>query len=109
MGASAVLLTVESGRSEGSYTFVCPLCEETIEKRADRKVVMLLLSAGVEVREVSRGVLETRELPPQATLDEALPEDGRPCGPPLTVDDLIEFHFLLEDDEWLDDLAEASE
>ncbi len=109
MGAAAVLLTVEAGRAEGSYSFVCPVCEQTIEKRADRKVVMLLLSAGVEVQEVGQTAQKTVERPRQATLEEALPPDPQPEGPPLTVDDLIDFHFLLEDDSWLEDLANAGE
>jgi len=65
----------------------------TIEKPADRKVVALLLSAGVELED-------------QASLDMGEPveftviEPHRP-GPALTIDDLITFHFLLLDDQEL--------
>lgn len=103
MGASSVVLRVESGQSEGSYTFVCPVCEDTIEKRADRKVVMLLLSAGVEVREVGQLSLQTEVAPPEELFEEILEPspESRPAGAAFTVDDLIDFHFLLEDDDWL--------
>jgi hypothetical protein len=100
MGAAAVVLTVVSGTTEGSYTFVCPVCDDRVDKHADRKVVMLLLSAGVEVRE------RIENHPSQQTLDTAAPE-GRPDGPPLTVDDLIDFHFLLEREDWLEDLLRS--
>ena len=30
----------------------------------------------------------------------------RPDGPPLTADDLLDFHFLLNEDGWFDRLAE---
>jgi len=103
MGASSVLLRVETGQNEGSYTFVCPVCEDTIEKRADRKVVMLLLSAGVEVHEAGQLSLQTETAPLEGAFEELLqpsPEPG-PGGPPFTVDDLIDFHFLLADDTWL--------
>jgi hypothetical protein len=106
MGATAVLLTVESGGAEGCYSFVCPVCEDTVEKRADRKVVMLLLSAGVEVQEVAQLSLP-QETPAQTAAGAApqaapvRPSASRvPDGPPLTTDDLIDFHFLLQRDDW---------
>ncbi len=90
MSPEAVLLSVRDIAGEGSYRFSCPECRTTVEKHADRKVVALLLSAGVELD-------EGREPAPVAT---ALYEE-RPVGPPFTVDDVITFHFLLEDDEEL--------
>lgn len=114
MAAAAVLLTVESGKSEGSYSFVCPVCEDTIEKYADRKVVMLLLSAGVEVQEVGQ-----LALPVDAPAGRHGRASGHPAGageaqdedeqPPLTIDHLIDLHFLLERDDWLDQLIAAHE
>jgi hypothetical protein len=62
----------------------------TIEKPADRKVVALLLSAGVELDDEA-GVGAEEE--PEHNVIEA----HRP-GPPLTIDDLITFHFILQDD-----------
>jgi hypothetical protein len=94
MSPEAVLLSVRDIAGEGSYRFSCPECRTTVEKPADRKVVALLLSAGVELDE---GRNEPSAIP---EMDESLYEE-RPDGPPFTVDDIITFHFLLEDDELL--------
>lgn len=85
MEASLVLLTLHGQEGEGTYSFVCPVCEEVVEKRADRKIVTLLRSAGVE----------TTSRPAVAEV-----EDTRPGGAPFTPDDLIDFHFLLQGDDW---------
>jgi hypothetical protein len=113
MGAASVLLVVEAGTSEGTYRFVCPGCEDTIQKRADRKVVMLLLSAGVEVREVSREVVNMDHpsvRSSQPSFEEALGKDmvATPEEPALTLDDLIDFHFMLQDDGWFEELARSA-
>ncbi len=90
MEARAITLNVRDEDGEGTYSFTCPVCSESVEKPADRKVVMLLLSAGVDVTRIDTPVL-TAEL--------------RPEGPPLTADDLIDFHFLLEGEDWFRQLA----
>jgi predicted RNA-binding Zn-ribbon protein involved in translation (DUF1610 family) len=99
MGPESILLQVTRGGREGTYRFTCPTCMDAVEKRADRKIVALLVSAGVDV--AGRGTLtETREL-----FDDE-PEDPRgalPRGPALTIDDLIDFHFKLEDDGYIQD------
>ncbi|HEX9823728.1 MAG TPA: hypothetical protein VGB51_04955 [Actinomycetota bacterium] len=100
MGASSVVLTVEEGHTEGMYSFVCPQCAETVEKRADRKVVMLLLSAGVEVQETPRFDIPLGHPSMQPARDDLE-------GPPFTADDLIDFHFLLEQGDWLEQLLKA--
>jgi predicted RNA-binding Zn-ribbon protein involved in translation (DUF1610 family) len=94
MSPEAILLSIRDRAGEGSYRFACPTCTHTIEKPADRKVVALLLSAGVELDEQRREAEE-------AARDEMAALEPRPDGPPLSVDDLITFHFLLEDDEEL--------
>ena len=94
MGPEAILLSIRDRAGEGSYRFSCPSCAHTVEKPADRKVVALLLSAGVE--------LDGEE--PRTSAEPAPSHEDmerRPGGPPFTVDDLIGFHFLLEDDEAL--------
>lgn len=101
MGSSSVVLTVEEGRTEGRYSFICPQCTETVEKRADRKVVMLLLSAGVEVQEVPRLEMPVTHPSMMAPARDDLD------GPPFTTDDLIDFHFLLERNDWLEQLLSA--
>lgn len=93
MGAQAILLNVRESDGEGTYSFSCPVCDETVEKPADRKVVMLLLSAGVDVSQTA------------ALLQE---EEIKPLGPPLTTDDLIDFHFLLEREDWFSRLTASA-
>ena len=81
---------------EGTYRFDCPTCMEPVEKRADRKIVALLVSAGVDVSGRSAGGTEEMFEP---ELD--LPEDPRgplPPGPAFSIDDVIDFHFKLEDE-----------
>ncbi|HYU58967.1 MAG TPA: hypothetical protein VEO00_13105 [Actinomycetota bacterium] len=69
-------------RPEGSaYRFDCPLCEEQVEKRADRKVVALLLSAGVVLEEAN----------------------GLP--PAFTPADALELRSLLDDQGFVDRLT----
>jgi hypothetical protein len=116
MGAAAVLLTVPQGSPEGTYSFVCPSCRETIEKHADRKVVMLLLSAGVEVQEVEQLTFQAEsEIDSRRSHPAGKGGDGdtavkeRSEAPPFTVDDLIDFHFMLRDDSWFRQLIAASE
>ncbi|HXF57747.1 MAG TPA: hypothetical protein VNO34_09330 [Actinomycetota bacterium] len=100
----AVSLSVESPGRDGVYRFTCPRCGELVEKPADRKIVALLLSAGVEFEGArhpqgrgrpgsggSGGPGEPRRPWPEA----------RPGGPPFTADDVIDFHLLLWDDERL--------
>jgi hypothetical protein len=97
MSPESILLSIRDLAGEGSYRFSCPNCQGTIEKPADRKVVALLLSAGVELAEpaVGQGVLEDVAEPSQSN------PEVRPSGAPFTVDDLIAFHFLLKDDDKL--------
>ena len=49
MGPESILLSVRANGREGSYRFTCPECEDAVEKRADRKIVALLVSAGVDI------------------------------------------------------------
>ena len=89
MGPESIVLCVH-GEGEGTYSFVCPVCSEDVEKQADRKIVSLLVSAGVSVA----GGLSAAPVP----------ADDHPGLAPLTMDDLIQFHFLLEDEGYLDQL-----
>jgi predicted RNA-binding Zn-ribbon protein involved in translation (DUF1610 family) len=106
MGPESILLSVRSNGREGSYRFTCPECEDAVEKRADRKIVALLVSAGVDI---DRGDdLSSRH--PELFDDERTPPIERaPDGPAFTPDDVIEFHYLLEDDTYIREfLAERS-
>jgi hypothetical protein len=87
MGPDQIQLMLEDDGSEGTYSFECPNCADPVSKQADRKIVALLVSAGVFVAQ------DTPAPEPQFTEhDEA---------PPFTVDDLIAFHEMLADDSFL--------
>src|ERR1700675_1571773 len=49
MGPQAILLSVRQNGREGSYRFTCPSCSDDGEKRADPKIVAVLVSAGVDI------------------------------------------------------------
>lgn len=104
MGPEAISLSVRASGREGSYRFTCPRCDDPVEKRADRKIVALLVSAGVD--------LEPRGSAPGTDLlfdqEPAQPLERSPGGPAFTIDDVIEFHFLLEDDRYLRDFLAGS-
>lgn len=74
------------------YQFECPLCSEEIQKPADDRVVQLLISGGVPatVWELPQEVRESHD------------------GPPLTTDDLLDFHILLEQPDWFDSLLRVA-
>lgn len=85
MGPESIILTIrDEGDGEGTYSFVCPICREEVEKQADNKVISLLRSAGVCMADGGSST-------PPAT-DQAR----------FTLDDLIRFHFLLQEDAYLD-------
>jgi hypothetical protein len=98
MGPESILLSVRENGREGSYRFTCPECEDAVEKRADRKIVALLVSAGVDI---------DRDAEPGARHPELFDEDGHegesagPPAPAFSPDDVIEFHYLLEDDAYV--------
>ena len=112
MGVEAVVLAVSNPRMEGVYRFHCPTCLELISKPADRTIVALLISAGVDLadpaneQDVHPSMLSNEPLDDE---DEEEVEEGeppawaevRPDGPAFTADDVITFHFQLEDDAWL--------
>lgn len=82
-----VRVCVES--SLGSYSFRCPRCELLVAKPAEAGVVHLLVSSGAP--------LTMWRLPAELAEVHA--------GPPLTHDDLLNFHQLLETDGWFARLA----
>jgi hypothetical protein len=101
MGPESILLQVTRGGREGTYRFTCPTCMDAVEKRADRKIVALLVSAGVDV--AGRATL-TEELFDDAAQEvEEDPREPLPTGPAFTIDDVIDFHFRLLDDRYIQD------
>ena len=109
MGPTAIELHVVRGGREGTYRFTCPTCMDDVEKRADRKIVALLVSAGVDV--AGRGGTIADELPFDALPEdhEGVEEDPFASLPRFTIDDVIDFHFRLQDDRYIEDfLAHGS-
>ena len=89
MGPESIMLSVEESDGEGTYSFVCPVCASDVQKQADRKIVALLVSAGVCMAGRAEG-------------DLYVSTDHRDQQPPLTADDLLAFHQLLQDDAYLE-------
>lgn len=75
-----VLLMVCTDASLSYYSFPCPNCREIVKKSADESIISLLMSGGVRpiVWEVPREALEPHS------------------GPPISLDDLIDFGLFLE-------------
>ena len=108
MGPEAISLSVRSSGREGSYRFTCPRCDDAVEKRADRKIVALLVSAGVDLEprsgsELSESLFDQEPMDTLERIEQAME------GPAFTIDDVIEFHFLLEDDCYLEEFLAGSE
>jgi hypothetical protein len=92
--AEEISLEVAAGGDRGRYAFTCPDCSADITRAADGRVVGLLRAAGA-----TSNVAEAPE--PKG---ESLPAaDRNPCrdAPPFTMDDMIDLHFLLQDETWL--------
>ncbi|HVL33003.1 MAG TPA: hypothetical protein VM600_05415 [Actinomycetota bacterium] len=73
------------------YTFPCPMCEETVQKPAEERVVELLIAEGVRPT--------SWNLP--AELREA--HDG----PAFTIDDVLDFHLAMEQPDWVERLLKT--
>jgi hypothetical protein len=82
-----------SGRGASYYAFTCPSCLDVIRKPADDRAIRLLISGGVHVLS-----LAAAPRPKPRSLAE------RFDWPRITHDDLLDFHGLLERDDWFDDL-----
>ena len=88
-------LRVDRSGGDGSfYAFTCPSCLEVVRKPADDRVIRLLISGGVHVLS-----LEAPTRPRPRSLAE------RFDWPPITHDDLLDFHGLRERDDWFDELV----
>jgi hypothetical protein len=79
--------------NQGAYVFRCPDCRLAVAKQADAKIVDLLVSSGVN--------LVVWHLP--AELDE--PRNGAP----ITYDDLLEFHYAIQRDGWMESLDSSED
>ncbi len=99
MEASLVFLTLHATSGEGTYSFVCPMCENLVHKSADPEVVALLRTAGVETAVTGTEPRVTHMEHPSRLAHEP---------PPFTLDDLIDFHFLLSREDWFSLLVSSS-
>ena len=104
MGPESILLSVRDNGKEGSYRFTCPSCADDVEKRADRKIVALLVSAGVDIAQPDRDAAQAAMF-----FDDADDQRALPSGPAFSIDDVIEFHFLLQDDRYIQDFFASSD
>ncbi|HEV8296903.1 MAG TPA: hypothetical protein VGQ20_06400 [Acidimicrobiales bacterium] len=67
----------------GEYSFRCPACRMTVIKSAEPRTIDLLVASGV--------ALDTWSLPAEL-------HEPRAGGAPISHDDLLDFHTLLEDE-----------
>lgn len=79
-----VTVRVNSTTNEGSYAFQCPECQMAVSKTAESRIIDLLVSSGVELYVWK---------PPAELLEEK-------SGPAISYDDLLEFHYDLQQDNW---------
>lgn len=81
-----VRVRVNAATNEGSYAFQCPECQLAVSKAAEPRIIDLLVSSGVElfVWTVPAELLEPR------------------VGPAISYDDLLNFHYELQDESWFD-------
>jgi ribosomal protein S27AE len=77
----------------GAYRFHCPRCSDAVIHDASAAICALLVSVGVQ-EEVWRLPAELLE---------------EHTGPMLTPDDLLDFHLLLEREDWAEGLAALTE
>ena len=91
--------------ADGScYRFCCPECEQIITKPADERIARLLASGGVRIFANGEPVDDLDARPAPAPALPPHPE-APAAGARLTHDDLLDFHLLLEDASWFDQLA----
>lgn len=105
MGPDAISLSVRANGREGSYRFTCPNCADDVEKRADRKIVALLVSAGVDIAHGGEGQVDDAT---DLFDEDDLLTSARSGAPMFTPDDIIEFHYMLEDDSYIREFLASS-
>lgn len=74
---------------EGSYNFNCPMCEKAVSKSSSQEIIDLLVASGVSKTEWNLP-LELKE---------------HKAGPSITLDDILDFHILLENDTWIENFS----
>ncbi len=87
-----VTVQVCADTNDGAYSFLCPTCATRVSKAAEARIVDLLVSSGVRL-ELWRMPAELNELH---------------AGDPITYDDVLEFHFLLQEPDLFTLLTEET-
>jgi len=106
MRPEQILLHVpRDGRSV--YQFACPACLGPVGKPADRKVAALLVSAGVDFATEDSLLGEAPVVEPLDGWPLQDQVDDPPDGPPFTLDDLVDFHFILMDETYIEEFLEG--
>ncbi len=95
MGTAEISLRLSGDGGTADYAFTCPECRAQVRKQANRKTVALLVAAGVEVDRLQGGSRAAEPSSPELPVADRSPI---PDAPKLTIDDLIAFHFVLEDE-----------
>jgi len=75
--------------NQGTYSFRCPDCALIVVKPAEPRIIELLVASGVR--------LSTWSMPAELS-------EPRTGGDPISHDDLLDFHALMERDDWIDNL-----
>jgi predicted RNA-binding Zn-ribbon protein involved in translation (DUF1610 family) len=83
------------------YRFLCPGCDVTVRKPADDRIVQLLITGGVRLEVADPLVITAVDgRPPHPEMP--------PDGPPLTSDDLLHLHQVLQRADWFSELCEPN-
>jgi len=89
--ADEVAVRVCVDHQSRTYAFRCPACGLRTASPADDHIVAVLTAAGAS--------FDVWYLPDEL-------REARPGGDPLTNDDLLDFHLLLERQDWFERLTE---
>ena len=90
LDAGAIAMSLAPEGDHGEYAFTCPECRFEVTKPASRRTAALLIAAGVEPAE-----LQETAPAPEIAFEDLSPDASAPA---FTLDDVIAFHFALEDD-----------
>jgi hypothetical protein len=92
LGTCDLVVRLCEDTESGTYVFRCPRCTLPVVRTADRSTIDLLVSSGVR--------LELWTLPAELI-------ESRPVAAPLSHDDLLDFHELLNRKNWFEELLDA--
>lgn len=83
-------LSLHPSGERGAFSFTCPECRSEVDRPASRKTVALLIAAGVGTVPKDAEILTV-----PLAFEDWSPD---PTAARITLDDVIAFHFLLQDD-----------